>query len=188
MRTRSVRAGVLALAAALTATLALTAGRALATEPDLPAPTSTAPFSGTGTANPGVPGTPRLVNVRTGRHDAYDRTVFDFVGGTPNVTVGYGTLVAGGTGDPIPLAGGAALVVTFTPAFAHDIETGAVTDDTIRVLNPSLPALKQIRFGEDFEGHVTAGIGLAQRVGFRVLQLHDPDRVAVDVAHLPACR
>jgi hypothetical protein len=179
---------VLALAATLTATLALTAGRALATDPDLPAPTSTAPVSGTGTADPAAPGTPRLVNVRTGRHDAYDRTVFDFVGGTPNVTVGYGTLVGGGTGDPIPLAGGAALVVTFIPAFAHDIQTGAVTYDITRVLNPNLPALTQIRFGEDFEGHVTAGIGVAGRVGFRVLQLHNPDRVAVDVAHLPTCR
>src|SRR5215469_4713323 len=141
MRTRSVRASALALAATLTATLALTAGRALATDSDLPAPTSTAPVSGAGTADPAAPGTPRLVNVRTGRHDAYDRTVFDFAGGTPNVTVGYGTLVGGGTGDPIPLAGGAALVVTFTPAFAHDIQTGAVTYDITRVLNPNLPAL-----------------------------------------------
>jgi hypothetical protein len=187
MSTSKLRAGVLTLTAAVAATLALSAGQARATDADLPAPTGTAPVSGTGTADPAVPGTPKLINVRTGRHDAYDRTVFDFTGGTPDFTVAYGTLVGGGTGDPIPLAGNAALVVTFHPAFAHDVATGATTYDITRVLDPNLPTLRQIRFGEDFEGHVTAGIGVADRVGFRVLQLHAPDRIAIDVAHLAAC-
>ena len=34
---------------------------------------------------------------------------------------------------------------------------------------------------------MTAGIGAADRVGFRVLQLHAPDRIAIDVAHLATC-
>jgi hypothetical protein len=188
MWNRPLRAGVLTLAAAAAATLALAVGPAQATpDADLPAPTSTAPVSGTGTANPAAVGTPTLVNVRTGRHDAYDRTVFDFVGGTPNFQVAYGTLVAGGTGNPIPLAGNAALVIVFNPAFAHDINTGATTYNIATVLNPNLPTLRQIKFGEDFEGHVSAGLGVADRVGFRVLQLHAPDRIAVDVAHLPTC-
>jgi hypothetical protein len=114
-----------------------------------------------------------------------DRTVFDFVGGTPGYRIEYGTLVAGGTGQPIPLAGPADLVAVFNPAFAHDITTGAVTYPISTVLNPALPTLRQIKFGEDFEGHVSAGLGLADRVGFRVLQLHNPDRVVVDVAHQP---
>jgi hypothetical protein len=124
------------------------------------------------------PGTATLVNVRTGRHDAYDRVVFDFTGGAPGYRVGYGTLVAGGTGTPIPLAGKASLVVVFTPADAHGY-------DIRQVIDPGLPALVQVRFGEDFEGYVSAGLGLAQRVGFRVLVLHGPDRIAVDVAHPP---
>jgi hypothetical protein len=188
MRSRPLRAGALTLAAAVAATLALAAGPAQATTgTDLPAPTGTAPVSGTGTADPSVPGAPKLVNVRTGRHDAYDRTVFDFVGGTPGFQVAYGTLVGGGTGNPIPLAGHAALVITFHPAFAHDITSGATTYDIGTVLNPNLPTLRQVKFGEDFEGYVSAGLGLADRVGFRVLQLHAPDRIAVDVAHLPTC-
>jgi hypothetical protein len=32
---------------------------------------------------------------------------------------------------------------------------------------------------------VSAGLGLADRVGFRVFQLHHPDRVVIDVAHQP---
>ena len=124
MWTTPLRAGVFTLAA--TVGLALTATVASASSTDLPAPTGTAPVSATGL------GDAKLVNVRTGRHAAYDRTVFDFTGGTPGYRVEYGTLVSGGTGNPIPLAGAAALVVVFTPAFAHDINTGAVTYDITR--------------------------------------------------------
>lgn len=186
MRITPFRAGALTLAAAiglaLTATTAGAAGTATAA--DLPAPTGTASVVGAGTAT-GV-GQPQLVNVRTGRHVAYDRTVFDFTGGTPGYRVGYGTLVHGGTGEPIPLAGAADLVVVFNPAYAHDINTGASSYDISRVLNPNLPTLRQIKFGEDFEAHLSAGLGLADRVGFRVFQLHSPDRVVIDVAHQPS--
>jgi hypothetical protein len=166
---RPLRAGVLALAAI--AGLALSAGAAVAGPSDLPAPTSTAPVSATGT------GYGQLVNVRTGRHDAYDRTVFDFTGGTPGYRVGYGTLTGQGTGDPITLAGKASLVIVFHPATAYG------SYDISRTLNPNLPTLRQIRFGGDFEGYVSAGLGLTGTVGFRVFQLHFPDRVVVDVAH-----
>ena len=191
-----LRAGALALAAAIGLTLtASTAGASspataapaptntAASATDLPAPTNTAPIVGTGTGH-GL-GQPTLVGVRTGWHDRYDRTVFDFAGGTPGYRVQYGALVHGGTGNPIPLAGSADLVVVFNPAFAHDIDTGEPTYDISRTLDPRLPTLRQIKFGEDFEGFVSAGLGLADRVGFRVLQLHNPDRVVIDVAHQP---
>jgi hypothetical protein len=183
---KPLRARVLTLATTIglvLAATALTASAAQASGSDLPAPTNTAPVTGTGTGS-GL-GEPKLVNVRTGWHAAYDRTVFDFVGGTPGYRVEYGTLVRGGTGDPIPLTGPADLVIVFTPAFAHDVNTGATTYDISQVLDPSLPTLRQIKFGEDFEAHVSAGLGLADRVGFRVFQLHNPDRVVVDVAHQP---
>ncbi len=136
---------------------------------DLPAPTSTSPQTGAGTADSGQLGAPKLINVRTGRHERYDRTVFDFTGGTPGYRVEYGTLVGLGTGNPIPLAGPADLRVVFRHAFAHDINTGAITYNTSRVLNPSLPTLRQIKFGGDFEGIVSSGLGLADRVGFQGL-------------------
>jgi hypothetical protein len=167
------RAGALTLA--IVTGLTLTASSATASPgatPDLPAPTSTASVSGPGT------GVASLVDVRTGRHDGYDRVGFASTGGTPGYRVGYGTLVAGGTGDPIPLAGKASLVVVFTPASAPGY-------DIRQVINPGLPTVKQIKFGEDFEGYVSAGLGLADKVGFRVLVLHNPDRIAIDVAHPP---
>ena len=172
---------VIAISAVAAAALALvaTAARANTAAAELPAPTSTSPVVGTGT------GAATLVNVRTGRHPAYDRTVFDFVGGTPGYRVEYGTLVNGGTGDPIPLTGPADLVIVFNPAYAHDSDTYAPTYPISTVLNPGLPTLRQIKFGEDYEAYVSAGLGLADRVGFRVFQLHNPDRVVVDVAHQP---
>lgn len=184
MRRKLFGTGILVMiASVLTAPTASAVAPARTAAADLPAPTNTAPVVATGTAS-GL-GDPRLVNVRTGRHAAYDRTVFDFVGGTPGYRVEYGTLYNGGTGAPIPLDGPADLVIVFNPAYAHDIDTGATTYPISTVLNPKLPTLRQIRFGEDFEAYVSAGLGLADRVGFRVFQLHNPDRVVVDVAHQP---
>jgi hypothetical protein len=175
MRIRPLHAGALALAV-LTG-LVLTATAADARPADLPPPTGTGTVTGTGT------GYGQLVNVRTGRHDTYDRVVFDFTGGTPGYRVAYEPLVGQGTGNPIPLAGNASLVVTFNPAAAHDLTTYQPTYDITQTLNPNLPTLKQIKFGGDFEGYVSAGLGLSAQVGFRVFQLHYPDRVVIDVAH-----
>jgi hypothetical protein len=150
---------------------------------DLPAPTQTEPVSGTGTGDPSSPHPPTLVGVRVGWHHAYDRTVFDFVGGTPNYVVRYAPLVTEGQGTPVPLAGAASLLVRFQGAIPYDIDTGASTIDLTQVLNPRLPTLRQLKFGGAFEGYISAGLGLRATVGFRVFQLHSPDRVVVDVAH-----
>jgi hypothetical protein len=158
---------------------------AAANAADLPPPTSTAPVTGLATVPPWDAHPPTLVGVRTGRHDAYDRTVFDFTGGTPGYRVEYGELVHMGTGDPIMLAGAATLRVVFDGAFAHDVNTGASTIDLTRVYDPRLPTLRQIRSGGAFEGRISVGLGLADRVGFRVLRLSNPPRIAVDVAHQP---
>ncbi|MEV0570698.1 hypothetical protein [Dactylosporangium sp. NPDC050588] len=152
---------------------------------DLPAPTGVTPITGTATVPPWDPHPPTLVGVRTGRHDAYDRTVFDFTGGTPGYRVEYGPLVAAGSGATIPLAGATTLRVVFDGAFAHDVATGASTIDLTRVYDPRLPTLRQIKSGGASEGYISFGLGLADGVGFRVLRLTNPPRIAVDVAHQP---
>jgi hypothetical protein len=152
---------------------------------DLPAPTGVSPVTGTATVPPWDPHPPTLVGVRTGLHEHYDRTVFDFTGGTPGYRVEYGPLVAEGTGDPVPLAGAVTLRVVFDGAYPFDPATGAQTIDLRRVYDPRLPTLRQIKSGGAYEGYVTFGLGLADRVGFRVLRLADPPRIAVDVAHQP---
>ncbi|WP_344404423.1 AMIN-like domain-containing (lipo)protein [Dactylosporangium fulvum] len=152
---------------------------------DLPAPTSVTPQTGTATVPPWDPHPPTLVGVRTGRHEHYDRTVFDFTGGTPGYRVEYGSLVSQATGTTLPVDGAATLVVVFDGAYPYDVATGASTVDLGTVHNPRLPTLRQIRSGGAVEGKISFGLGLADRVGFRVLRLTNPPRIAVDVAHQP---
>nr|BFE57328.1 hypothetical protein GCM10020063_018540 [Dactylosporangium thailandense] len=141
---------------------------------DLPAPTSTSPIAG----DPSGSGRPVLTGIRTGRHDEYDRTVFDFSGGTPGWRVAYAPLVEQGRGNTIPVAGAATLLVVFTDAGTPAVDLGTVYD-------VNLPTLRQIKSGGFFEGRASFGLGVRDRTGFRVLVLHGPDRIAVDVAHQP---
>jgi hypothetical protein len=180
-----VAVSLLAAGAVATASAGLGGTAAGSARTDLPAPTRTSPVSGAATAGPDAAHPPTLVGVRSGRHERFDRTVFDFTGGTPAYRVAYGPLVGVGTGAPIPLAGPADLRITFSGGFAYDVDTGASTVNLNRVLNPRLPTLRQIRSGGAFEGRILYGLGLADRVGFRVLRLTNPPRIAVDVAHQP---
>jgi hypothetical protein len=165
--------------------LSLAGSMANASTSDLGPPTRTDPVSGVATADPSSSAPPTLVGVRVGRHETYDRTVFDFTGGTPDFVVQYGPLISEGRGEVIPLAGGVPLSILFKGAFPYDINTGRSTIDLGQVLNPNFPTLKQVKFGGAFEGHIRAGLGLNDRVGFRVLKLTGPPRIAVDVAHQP---
>jgi hypothetical protein len=44
-------------------------------------------------------------------------------------------------------------------------------------------ALREVNAPGSFEGQTTAGIGVTQRVGFRVLELTNPTRIVIDLAH-----
>jgi hypothetical protein len=69
--------------------------------------------------------------------------------------------------------------VRFDPARARD-PAGRPTFPT-GTLTPASPVVREVRFAGDFEGQVWFGIGLAGRGGFRVVDLGDPTRVAVDL-------
>jgi hypothetical protein len=122
---------------------------------------------------------PELVSVRTVKHKGDDRVLFTFRGAAPGYQVRYVPEVADQAGRPLPLRGRAFLAVSFEPARAHD-PGGAPTVET-GTLTPGSPVLRQVRMAGDFEGRVSFGIGLAERDGFRVSELRDPTRVAVDV-------
>jgi hypothetical protein len=160
------------VALAVGAVLLTTAAQASALASDLPAPTPTKPIAGVATGKP----LPTLTGVRTGRHDQYDRTVFDFTGGTPAYNIQYDVLRPQAEDGVIPVNGAATLVVVFE---------GVIVTKSPGTRNPELPTLRQIKFGGAFEGYASFGLGLRDRVGFRVFVLHGPDRVVVDVAHQP---
>jgi hypothetical protein len=122
---------------------------------------------------------PELVSVATSERDGFDRVVFSFQGAAPGYQVRYVSQVTDQAGRKLALDGQAFLAVVFQPARAHD-RAGQATFATAD-LEPGAPALRQVRFAGDFEGQVSFGIGVADRGGFRVSELRDPARVAVDV-------
>ncbi|WIY00395.1 hypothetical protein QRX60_41110 [Amycolatopsis mongoliensis] len=136
-----------------------------------------------------------LYLVRAGRHDCFDRVVFDVNGpAEAGYVVRYVTVVTSDPkGDPLPVPGGAALeVVVRAPALGTD-DSGhqpgrvlAATGDTL-VTTPGWPALRAVRFAGSFEGQSTFAVGVRAKLPFRVFTQVDPRdairRVVVDIAH-----
>ncbi|MGA5604422.1 AMIN-like domain-containing (lipo)protein [Streptomyces griseoincarnatus] len=129
-------------------------------------------------------------DVRTGRHDCYDRMVVD-VPGAARGDLGYSVryvdrLLQDGSGRHIPVSGGAVLEVRVT-APAYDPETGAATYPARA--GGVLPGVdltgyrtfRDARFAGSFEGDTQLGLGVRGRLPFRVQQLDG--RLVIDVAH-----
>ncbi|MFE3638612.1 hypothetical protein [Streptomyces sp. NPDC059168] len=144
---------------------------------------------GSGAKGGAATGAVPLRNIRTGRHDCYDRMVFDVPGG--GRAVGYyvryvDRLRQSATGRTVPVGGGAVLDVR-VGAPSYDPETGAVTYRG-RV-GRTLPGVdvhgyrtfRDTRFAGSFEGETQVGLGVRARLPFRVQQVSG--RLVVDVAH-----
>jgi hypothetical protein len=131
-----------------------------------------------------------LLDLRTGRHDCYDRVVFDFDGPASGYRVRYAdNVVSQGQGANLSIAGGAKLDVTLLEP-ANNVETGAATfphaagDHVANVAG--YQTLRDVVYGGSFEGYTTVGIGVRARLPFRVLTLAGPgghSRIVIDVAH-----
>ncbi|MCY1046576.1 hypothetical protein OV208_35055 [Corallococcus sp. bb12-1] len=125
-----------------------------------------------------------MSSVRTGTHEGYDRTVFEFAGPRlPGYQVSYvKTPVQDcGSGDDVPVPGKAALQVRFTRAQAHN-EQGQATVAQ-RTFKPALPSVLELARLCAFEGEVTWVLGTTRRAPFRVLELTNPTRLVLDVQH-----
>ena len=127
-------------------------------------------------------GSPTLAELRAGRHARFDRVVFQLDGPIPSYySVRYRPQVhLDGSGDPLPLRGTAFLEVVVR-ATTHDQDGRPLLTPTR--LRPDFPALREVNAPASFEGQTTAGIGLVHRVGFRVLELANPTRIVIDLAH-----
>jgi hypothetical protein len=161
--------------------LGLAVGLSGATSPaaaaDLPAPVGTGPQVVVRNPSPGT-----LTQVRVGRHDSYDRVVFQLRGALPGWDVRYVSRVtADPSGLPVTVAGAAVLRVVLTGVNGHDT-AGRVTA-TGTTQTPRLPALTAVKQAGDFEAVMTFAIGTSDRLDFRVFGLTNPTRVVLDVAH-----
>ena len=171
---------VLALAATITAAV-LT----------VPAQAATAPYCGitwgslAKTAGPSAATPARITGVRAGGHDCYDRLVVDLVNAPAwaSYQVAYGTVRGVGSGQPVPVAGGATLQITMR---AHG-ENFAVPDPAHVVSVAGFQTFRQVVWVGSFEGTTVTGLGVRARLPFRVLTLAGPaageTRLVVDVAH-----
>lgn len=126
---------------------------------------------------------PHVVNVRTGRHATFDRVVFDLKGEAPGYRVGYVSEVReDGSGKVVDTRGRTNLLVRLTPANAHH-ENGSPTYTGPSRFTVDYPALREVAFAGDFEATVSIALGIRHKNGFRVMTLHDPMRIVVDIAH-----
>jgi hypothetical protein len=159
--------------------LAAIAGAASALFVGLATPASALPAFGTGPVQgPAASGQTTITAVRVGRNTGFDRVVFDISGPLPAYRVAYVSAVfEDPTGNPVPLAGNADILITLQP-------TRWTTNPSPRVnLSPGFPALRQVRSAGEFEAIASYGIGQATKAGFRVFTLTGPNRVVVDVKH-----
>ena len=162
--------------------------------PALAAATTTAPYCGitwgSGEKTAGPLSTAPLLTVETGRHECWDRVVFEFNGSAQGYSVRYSTQVlTDGEGlDLVPYtAGDAFLWVTLRAPAYDESHTSTIDarngDHVANVLR--YDTLRDVVFGGSFEGYTTFAVGVRARLPFRVLLLAGPgthSRIVVDIA------
>lgn len=125
-----------------------------------------------------------LTNIRSGRHECYDRLVFDFTGVNDGYWVQYVDEVAHeGSGEPVPLRGAGKLQITVnSPAYDDAGNPTYVPANRAELVDVTgYQTFRQVAWAGSFEGQTTVGLGVRAVLPFRVFTL--PGRVVVDVAH-----
>ena len=127
-----------------------------------------------------------LDDVRTGRHDGFDRVVFEFKGAEmPGYYLEYigEPITQCGSGTKIDLTGNGGLEIRFSPAQAHTDAGQPTIFFSDNEQNPNYSIVKKLKSTCDFEGNVTWVVGVSKANKYRVLTLEKPTRLAVDVEH-----
>ena len=127
--------------------------------------------------------------VRTARHKCFDRVVFDLHGPANGFEVKYASaLHTDGDGRRLPVSGGAVLRVQLKASvfdqLGHLHYDGMPGDHVANVRG--YRTLRDVVYAGCFEGRTTFGIGVRNRLPFRVLTLTGPgshSRIVLDVAH-----
>jgi hypothetical protein len=131
-----------------------------------------------------VKGAALLTKIRTAEHGNYDRVVFEFAGAEmPSYHIEYvdKPVRSCGSGEVVPLKGDGWLEIRFNPANAHT-EEGKPTIEK-REFAPNHKIIKEIKSTCDFEANVEWVLGVASPNKYRVLELENPTRLAVDIKH-----
>ena len=127
-----------------------------------------------------------VADIRTGRHDGFDRVVFEVGGtGTPGWDVRYvAEAYSQGMGDPVEVAGESALQVTITGA-GYPFDTGVEEWSGPDPLpGNGTQTVTEVAWDATFEGTSVAFVGTTGEAPFRVYALDSPTRVVIEVADL----
>jgi len=121
--------------------------------------------------------------LRTGRHNGFDRVVFEVGGaGTPGWDVRYVDQASSqGRGEPVDVAGQAVLQVTITGAQIPDTTGVAEFDGPDPLPGSGTRTVTEVVYDHTFEGTSVAFVGTTARAPFRVYALSDPARVVLEV-------
>ncbi|CAM5579569.1 hypothetical protein SALBM311S_00803 [Streptomyces alboniger] len=130
--------------------------------------------------------TASLTNVRTGRHDCYDRMVIDIPGMTTADPALYWVQYVPGFAHPpsqtgIPVAGGAVIEIEFTAPVDESRYHVRLADPLPGLSFDGYRTFRDAKFGGTYDGGTHLGLGVRAKLPFRVLVL--PGRLVVDVAH-----
>jgi hypothetical protein len=153
--------------------------------------TATDPLEGAGTtpvsADPQATATALVRRVAVGRHEGFDRVVFEFTNGLPGYRVEYvqPPLTEDGSGNAVPLDGDAFVVVRMEPASGFDLSKneGELVYKGPRRIQGSgagTSVVRELARTGDFEAVLSWAIGLSDRVPFRVTTGQSPARLIVD--------
>ncbi len=121
--------------------------------------------------------------VRTARHDDYERMVFEFSGpDIPGFHIEYidEPVRECGSGKPFYLPGDGWLMIKFLSARMHENGSSTVPQ---RDLKPDYPILLRLTTVCDFENNVIWVASVATPNKFKVLALKNPPRLVVDIKH-----
>jgi hypothetical protein len=153
--------------------------------------TATNPMEGAATtpvsAEPEATETALVRRVAVGRHEGFDRVVFEFTNGLPGYRVEYvqPPLKEDGSGNVVPLDGDAFVEVRMEPASGFDLsknEGELVYKGPRRIQGSSAgtSVVRELARTGDFEAVLSWAIGLSDRVPFRVTTAESPARLIVD--------
>ena len=133
----------------------------------------------------------QITNIRSGRHQCFDRLVIDLNGtgeGRPGYQVEYVEKVTkDGSGATVPLRGDARLrIIVKAPAYHDGRLTYRPANWQELVDVAGYQTFRQVAWAGTYEGQTTIGLGVRARLPMRVFVLNssaDGHRVVVDVAH-----